>query len=739
MTKTTSPRSPSRSRSAAPPSLLQRLNAATTQAELDAIEAELNPRSEPHANKKPPTGDLTYDIKRIASAERERRISHQRREIAHLCPPCKCIKTRAKIKRSLRCALETLWPARFNLKWGDDHLEFIKDIECTIKLGGQLARAMPRGTGKTSILLCAVIWAVLNGYHQFVVLICSTGTAAKELLEQIRTELESNDRILDYYPEAVFAIRKLEGIRQRRLLWNGVRIIQESTKDRILIPNLPENPAAGSIIMVAGLTARIRGLNYQRYDGVNLRPSLVLIDDPQTRKSAGSKKQNHDREETLCGDVLGLAGPDTPIAALMACTVIFGGDLSDRMLDPEVHPEWQGKRTALLKKLPENLEPWNEYGEIYRTDLRNRLGMTRATEFYRKRRQEMDKGALAGWPARFKSGEISAIQHAMNLRILNRSAFESEYQNCPLPPFDAEATKIITADEVVTRMNRLPRGMVPMKADHLTAFIDVHGRLLYWMVCWWKQDATGGIVDYGTWPKQGANYFTLREANPTMQDETALAATLPALRAGLDKLIGHLMTRDFQREDGSSTVRIDRMGIDCNWGEGTDVCYEAIRQSPYVAQLRPMHGKGITITNKAMATWNVGEGDFNGGHWFRHAPGQRHLRWLHVDTNWWKSFVHNGLNLKPEERHSISLFSAPAHEHRMLADHLTSATKHCPRTEEGHTVDIWTLNPACEDHLFDTLVGNSVIASEMGVTLATDPPPVRPKDPPRRTIKAKYL
>jgi len=61
-------------------------------------------------------------------------------------------------------------------------------------------------------------------------------------------------------------------------------------------------------------------------------------------------------------------------------------------------------------------------------------GREAATQFYRAHQGDMDRGAPIAWPARFdeKAGEISAIQHAMNLRLrMGPDGFAAECQNEP--------------------------------------------------------------------------------------------------------------------------------------------------------------------------------------------------------------------------------------------------------------------------------------------------------------------
>src|SRR5690606_4704432 len=99
-------------------------------------------------------------------------------------------------------------------------------------------------------------------------------------------------------------------------------------------------------------------------DGRPVRPSLVILDDPQTDESARSLSQCATREAILAGAVLGLAGPTEKIAGVMPCTVIRPGDMADKILDRELHPEWNGQRTKLVYSFPTNEQLWAQYAEV---------------------------------------------------------------------------------------------------------------------------------------------------------------------------------------------------------------------------------------------------------------------------------------------------------------------------------------------------------------------------------------
>src|SRR5205809_1112917 len=82
------------------------------------------------------------------------------------------------------------------------------------------------------------------------------------------------------------------------------------------------------------------------------------------------------------------------------------------------------------------------------------------------------------WPDRFNPDELSAIQHAMNLKLQDESAFWAEYQNEPVPE-RGPASDLLTAEQICNKLNRLERAMVPPGSTRLTAFIDIHQNLLF--------------------------------------------------------------------------------------------------------------------------------------------------------------------------------------------------------------------------------------------------------------------
>jgi len=516
-----------------------------------------------------------------------------------------------------------------------------------------------------------------------------------------------------------FPIQALEGIHQRAggQLFQGEQTHIGWTAKEIILPTMPDSPASGAIVRVAGITGRIRGMKHKRVDGSSIRPALVLIDDPQTDESARSPSQCAARERILAGAILGLAGPGRKIAGLMALTVVRPDDLADRLLDREKHPQWQGERTKMVYAWPTNEALWAQYAQIWREGMAADRGAGEATEFYRLNQAAMDEGADVAWPQRHHPDELSAIQHAMNLKLdRGEAAFWAEYQNEPLPEEEADAD-LLTAEQIAGKTNGMKAGEIPLAATHVTMFIDVQAKALFWLVAAWESDFTGYVIDYGTEPDQKVQYFTLRDVRRTLAMAAPRAGLEGAIYAGLERLTEAKLGNEWRRDDGAM-VRIDRCLIDANWGQSSDVVYQFCRQSRHASVMLPSHGRYVGASSIPFSDYKKKRGDRLGLNWRIPAiTGRRTVRHVVFDTNYWKSFIQTRLAVPMGDPGCLSLFGRSTERHRLLSEHLTSEYR--VKTEgRGRTVDEWKLRvDGIDNHWLDCLVGAAVAASMQGVTL----------------------
>jgi hypothetical protein len=659
-----------------------------------------------------------HNSRRAREAARDKDASKAGRDIGEM-PPIVNAERRESCRQNFRLYCETYHAATFSLAWSEDHLKVIADVESAVLHGELFACAMPRGSGKTSLVEAAAEWALNYGHRPFVAIIGSTEDHAAGMLDSIKTEFETNELLLGDFPEIVFPIAKLERInnRARGQTYRG-KPTHITWKDReIRLPTIPGSAAAGGIMKVAGITGAVRGMKTKSPgSGQTIRPSLVLIDDPQTDDSARSPKQVADRERVLKGAILGLAGPNVRIAGLATVTVVSPDDLAERLLDRKRHPAWQGRRMKLVYTWPGRVELWEQYAELRRKGQRDGTGTGAADDFYRKNRAAMDEGAVVAWPERKHDDELSAIQHAWNIRIdRGEGAFAAEYQNEPIPEVDVEVADM-TAVQIAEKTNGKKRGVIPLGCTRLTMFTDCQGEALYWMVCAWEENFSGHVIEYGCFPDQRRLYFTLREITKKLSDVTKAKSAEGRLMEGLRLLHAEQFAREWKREDGS-VMNIERAIVDA--GYLPDAVYQFCHESGLHGIVMPSRGYGVKASQTPFSMYSKKPGDMVGHYWrVPTTAKKRIIRCVEMDVNYWKSFVHSRLAVPRGDAGCLSLFGDKPEFHRMLADQLTAESR-VTNTAKGRTVDEWKERPGKPDnHWFDCLTGNCVAASMLGVRLA---------------------
>lgn len=628
-------------------------------------------------------------------------------------PPIRNPQRREACKNDLKQFCIEYFPQVFYLPFSDDHITAIRRIQNLIlSKTGCYAFAMPRGNGKTSLTLAATMWAVLYAHSKYAAIIAATAEAAKNLLIIIRSELESNDLLLADFPEVCYFIRLLDGLwaRTPAQTYRGQRTKISYRTTELILPTIPNSQSSGAIIKALGLTGRLRGLVHRSSDGAILRPSLVILDDPQTDISAHSHSQCAARERLINQCILNLAGADSNLAIIMPCTVIRQGDLADTFLDRSRYPRFQGDRFKLVYEFPKNEQLWNQYAKIRMESLQKGDDGTEANEFYLAHREEMDEGARIAWSERYTSNEVSALQFAMNKKYDEPQAFFAEYQNEPSPQ-EQGSTVRLTLDDLATINNNFPRLQVPRETIVLTSFIDPHEALLYYMTVAWTDKFTGFIVDYGTYPHQNLPYFRMCNAAPTLADIYRGKTTLDAVLQGVSDLIDTLVDKGYNKEE-SGTIQIDKILVDAGYGLLTEPLYLLIRTHKHRSLVLPSLGQYVGATSAPFGVGRVNVGDRLGFHW-KLCSTKTGIRVLRFDTNWWKSFC--AQKLKQPIATGISVYGENPGVHRLLFDHFLAEV---PIVVEavGRSVVEWKDKASKPDqHWWDCLVGCAVAASFLGI------------------------
>jgi hypothetical protein len=391
-----------------------------------------------------------------------------------------------------------------------------------------------------------------------------------------------------------------------------------------------------------------------------------------------------------------------------------------------VDPAWQGDRIKFMRSRSTSHDTFwlKEYAAVRHSFNRSILGdkeraWREATALYVSRRSEADDGCEISWTERYnRPEEVSAIQHAYNVLIDDGpEVFASEYQNEPLD--ERAATQKLTAAWVASKTNQLARGMVPKACEHITSYIDVHGRLLYYVVAGWSKDFTGSVIDYGTYPRQPVSYFAQQTAPISMESVIPGASDDAWILAGITALTHTLLDFSYMREDAAE-MRVGNMLIDSGWK--MELVRQFCRRHPQGGtRLWAAKGYGIGPAQKDFSEYNLEPGTRTGYGW-RIAPPKAGDRWVTIDTNTMKSFVAARLALPLGTPGGIDLFGLDPREHALFADHCVSEAPVEMTAKRGigqmRTKDVWEwLMPHNDNHWWDCLVGCAVGASMLGCAI----------------------
>jgi len=655
----------------------------------------------------------------------------KRRSVASNCadrihPPADKAR-RQRCHRDFRQFCLSYFPEEFGLTFSSDHEKVIDKIERAVLRGELFALAMPRGSGKTTLAEKAVEWAILYGHRRFVALIGSDKDAAEQMLGSIQTDFETNDAIEADFAEVAGPFRALEGRAQRCA---SQHCDQKATHiraktDCFVMPTIEgsrvEQPgelteSSGAVIRAYGLTGRIRGARHKLDTGESIRPDLVIVDDPQTDATATSPTQNDTRESLLAGAVLRLAGPGKKIAGIMPCTVIARDDMADRILDRETHPEWQGERMKALYEWPTNLELWDEYAERRRAGLRSEDGGEAGNQFYLENREEMDAGARVAWEERVEDGDVSALQSLMNFYYQSEETFFAEAQNEPMEAATDQTN--LKEEEVYATVRNYARGIVPGYAtDMLTAAVDVHDDMLFYLVAGWNEKRfTGHVVEFGVWPEQPSQIIHQGRAKNPLSRAYPGKGKDAAIFAGLCDTLRKLSSMHWAAEDGAS-LSVRRLFVDS--GYKPDTVFQAIMESADPRIVQPSRGHAIGARQKPFADIqrNKSKRERLGESWREtNVEKYNRLRRVFYDANHWKSFIRARIQTAQGDPGALSVHNLQGEIRQLYAAHML-AEKSCMVEANGRKVDEWANHPGVDNHWFDCLMMAAVAASVCGCEL----------------------
>jgi len=651
-----------------------------------------------------------------AALMREKRAAE--RDIGEL-PPVSDPERRARCRESLLEFLLVYLSPKFTSSFSPDHLEFIAELQRIIIHGGKKAEAMPRGTGKTTIIEGAAAWALLNVYRRFLTVVVDSGTDCEKMRNNFKMMFDTNPLLLADYPEVCYPLRMLEGSANRAnsQTYCGERTFSRWGSSYLVFPTLAGSAASGAVFYPVSLERPRRGLRHNAPSGETLRPDMVIIDDPQNRETARSRLQTDKREQVISADIMGLAGSNSDLAAVMACTVILDNDLAERFLSHDLHPEWQGTRHSLIKSWPDDLELWEEYRQIFKTEIECHSKNAdptrrhpRANAFYLDHRAALDSGCVLMWPDHWKKHEVSAIQSAMNRFFeMGPDAFASECQNEPVK----KNTSLyrLTIPVIQSRVNAFPPRVIPPLCPFLFVAADINYYAISYAAGAYRNDFCGYVTSYGFWTGRDKGQF-YDSSDATLNEEAAIVE-------GLIRFV-EFIAREFP------TVQV--VGIDGN--RFTAPVYKYIlnycRRFPF--KLLPLRGQSPKQYREPARREErlIGAPRTRCHLW----KGRHDVPEVRYDSSYWHVFMQRQWLLSPGVPRSLSLYGDASTNHRVFAEQITAETLIDYYERNGDMVYEWMTNG--KNEMSDVCTMLAVLANLSGLDPEgiAIPAPARPARKP---------
>jgi hypothetical protein len=627
----------------------------------------------------------------------------------------------------------------FTYEFTDQQREMIDAVGRAIREGGDQAIAASRGEGKTTVSERRLAEASAKGESPFSVLFAATGRAAENSLDEIKTAFEENDGLWYDYPELCEPVRALEGTSNRSHYqicsgWRhdtGAPFRLQSSKFRwcgsgVVLPNVPGAPGAGGIIETRGLDSAVRGLKKK-----GRRPSVVLIDDPDTEETARSDDQAAKLELRIDRAIAGLGTQTKPIARVLLCTVQTRRSIAYRYTDPTQKPSWNGKRFRFLVTPPDRSDLWDTYVQMRITDQQAGDPDGRnAHKFYQKNRKAMDAGAVVANPNRFDADkELSALQRYYNeVARIGQEAAETEYNNNP-----AEETGPVESGLSATRVQRqvsgYARNVIPPGCTLLAQGIDVRKSALHWVVrAWRKEPWAGYTVAYGVQDVLG----TVAGSDEGVD---------VALRRAIHARWVEFQEQEWLDTEGNVIETPESLTlVDAGWK--TDVIYKTCQELG--AGIMPSMGFGRSagcVAANFRAVQRPTKDKKPGDGWFLSRKGRLWL--VCFDADRWKSYEHDRWMTSPAHPGALLMFGEASDTDRLSFDekaHFAYSRHIVSESEQEDLIKgvlkrVWKVKSA-NNHWLDASVMANVAAAMKGYHWrATRKPPSKETPTPRTTTQ----
>lgn len=603
----------------------------------------------------------------------------------------------------------------------------------TSRLGSKFIQLEPRGFAKTSRAVNQMVAACLEGDIRFGLIISSELSKSIEIMDQIQTELTSNDELLRLYKKTITCFHHGDGKYKKyeNQTYNGERTHITWKTDEIRFPILDGEPSSGAILLVK-TKDNVRGLSkkiqYGQDAGKVLRPDFILLDDIQTDKDAKSPTIVQTIVKTVKSGALFGGSHSRKVRVLMTITPQVEGDVAHHFVLKE--PSWEVATYSMLPKMPTNMELWDEYGRILLNfdkylDGDREKAQRRAKQFVEDNYEALHIGAEVAWDWCYEWDvddpvEVSPLQHAMTFYYEEGpETFDCECQCKLVLPKGAEQQIIATPDVILSRISTTPRRRIPQEVKTIVTHVDMNDEILSYVTVGSDTVFRPFVIDRGTYPpqpthiwKKGGLIKKLSDLYPEVPKGSIGSLFYKAIM-DFSKII---VNTTYLREDGVM-LQNRLVGFDAKYE--TEDILRAIRESEVRSFLIATQGLYFGHKDKPMMELkNLPDREL---HYlcYTSPSSDKTIPILRMDVNHLKTMVHRGFLTPPGDIGSIRLYKPEDYgEHTLLAQHCNAEfpTQHINIKEERIIIE-WTQYRDRDNEYFDNLVGCEAMLFKLGTSL----------------------
>jgi len=315
----------------------------------------------------------------------------------------KLIDTRRQLGRDFRKFRKCYFKVYHECPDADFHKELSGLLmKMTKKRGSKTAIAAPRDSAKSTIVsLEYVIYCICYRLESYIVIISNTREQASSFLRDVKSELDTNERLRQDFPEACD-----RQVKPKPSPWK---------ETEILTPNKVKLTALGT-------GQEIRGRRNTKD-----RPTLIILDDIETSEPIQNPENINRLEDWLTKSVL-KAGT-TRLNTIFIGTIHHYDSLLAKFTGDTEYPGWEKRIYRSIISEPERADLWDQWRRILnRKELyRGKNGKDASECFFKDNKKEMLKGTKVLWPER-KSYHDLMIQREEE----GSFSFDAEMQNDPV-------------------------------------------------------------------------------------------------------------------------------------------------------------------------------------------------------------------------------------------------------------------------------------------------------------------